>query len=256
MADGDLDGWHALITGAGSGIGAATAVALARAGVKISLLGRRPIGLETVRAAIGNGFAVVADVSDEEAFGRAIDRAAAANGPIDILVNSAGTVATSKFAETTGKTWNEMLAVNLTGTFFGCRHVLPTMMTRRRGRIVNIASTAGLKGYPYVAAYCAAKHGVVGLTRALAVEAAGSGVTVNAVCPGYTDTPMVGRSAERIAAKTGRQPEEVKELLAATNPLNRLIEPKEVADAVVWLCRPASAAITGQTIIVAGGEVM
>lgn len=250
-----LAGSHALITGAGSGIGAAIAMALAASGAKVSLLGRNPTALQAVCTAIGSGLAVVADVTAEDELGRAIDQATLANGPLDILVNNAGAVTSAPFTKTTSKSWHDTLAVNLTGAFYGCRHVLEAMMARRNGRIINIASTAGLKGYPYVAAYCVAKHGLVGLTRALALEAAGHGVTVNAVCPGYTDTPLVGRSAERIAAKTGRRASDVKATLAEVSPLKRLIEPKEVADTVIWLCRPEAAAITGQCIVI-GGEVM
>jgi 3-hydroxybutyrate dehydrogenase len=255
MAEGEFAGSHALITGAGSGIGSAIAMALAASGAKVSLLGRNPTALQAVCAAIGTGFPVVADVTSESEIARAIDQATLANGPLDILVNNAGSVTSAPFHKTTSKAWHDTLAVNLTGAFYGCRHVLEAMMARRNGRIVNIASTAGLKGYPYVAAYCAAKHGLVGLTRSLALEAAGHGVTVNAVCPGYTDTPLVARSAERIAAKTGRRAGDVRESLADVSPLKRLIEPKEVADTVLWLCRPEAAAITGQCIVI-GGEVM
>jgi NAD(P)-dependent dehydrogenase (short-subunit alcohol dehydrogenase family) len=255
MGERKLAGSHALITGAGSGIGSAIAMALAASGAKVSLLGRNPMALQAVCSAIGSGLAVVADVTAEDEVARAIDQATLANGPLDILVNNAGTVTSAPFVKTTSKAWNDALAVNLTGAFYGCRHVIEAMMARRHGRIINIASTAGLKGYPYVAAYCAAKHGLVGLTRALALEAAGHGVTVNAVCPGYTDTPLVAHSAERIAAKTGRQTHDVKKSLADTSPLKRLIEPREVADTVLWLCQPESAAITGQCIVI-GGEVM
>jgi NAD(P)-dependent dehydrogenase (short-subunit alcohol dehydrogenase family) len=255
MAEGEFAGSHALITGAGSGIGSAIAMAFAASGAKVSLLGRNPMALQAVCSAIGAGLAVVADVTAEDEIVRAIDQAILANGPLDILINNAGAVTSAPFIKTTSKAWHDTIAVNLTGAFYGCRHVVPAMMARRNGRIVNIASTAGLKGYPYVAAYCAAKHGLVGLTRALALEAAGHGVTVNAVCPGYTDTPLVARSAERIAAKTGRASRDIKASLAEVSPFKRLIEPREVADAVMWLCRPAAAAITGQCIVI-GGEVM
>jgi NAD(P)-dependent dehydrogenase (short-subunit alcohol dehydrogenase family) len=255
MGEGEFAGSHALITGAGSGIGSAIAMALAASGAKVSLLGRNLAALEAVRDAIGSGHAVVADVTVEDEMSRALDEATTANGPLDILVNNAGAVTSGPFIKTTSKAWHDCVAVNLTGAFHGCRHVLGAMMARRSGRIVNIASTAGLKGYPYVAAYCAAKHGLVGLTRALALEAAEHGVTVNAVCPGYTDTPLIARSSQRVAARTGRQAREVTDSLAAMSPLKRLVEPREVADTVLWLCRPAAAGITGQSIVI-GGEVM
>jgi len=255
MGEKQFAGSHALITGAGSGIGSAIARALAASGAKVSLLGRNPTALQAVCSAIGTGLAVVADVTVEDEMARAIDQATLAHGPLDILINNAGAVTSAPITRITSKVWNDTIAVNLTGAFYGSRHVLAAMMARRNGRIVNIASTAGLKGYPYIAAYCAAKHGLVGLTRAVALEAAGHGVTVNAVCPGYTDTPLVARSAERIAAKTGRNTRDVTETLAHVSPLKRLIEPSEVADAVIWLCRPEAAAITGQCIVI-GGEVM
>jgi NAD(P)-dependent dehydrogenase (short-subunit alcohol dehydrogenase family) len=243
MGQKQFAGSHALITGAGSGIGSAIAMALAAAGAKVSLLGRNPTALQAVSSAIGTGLAVVADVTVEDEMARAIDQATLAHGPLDILINNAGAVTRAPLTSTTSKVWNDTIAVNLTGAFYGCRHVLAAMLARRNGRIVNIASTAGLKGYPNVAAYCAAKHGLVGLTRALAIEAAGHGVTVNAVCPGYRDAPLVARSARR---KTP----DARETIPEASPPKRPIEPREVADTVIWLCRPEAAAITGQCIVI------
>ena len=254
MGQKQFTGSHALITGAGSGIGSAIAMAFAASGAKVSLLGRNPTALQAVCSAIGTGLAVVADVTVEDEMARAIDQATLAHGPLDILINNAGAVTSAPFTKITSKVWNDTIAVNLTGAFYGCRHVLAAMLARRNGRIVNIASTAGLKGYPNVAAYCAAKHGLVGLTRALAIEAAGHGVTVNAVCPGYSDAPLVARSARRIGAKAAGTTPDARETLPDASPPRRPIEPRQVADAVIWLCRPEAAAITGQCIVV-GGEV-
>lgn len=254
MGQKQFAGSHALITGAGSGIGSAIAMALAASGAKVSLLGRNPTALQAVCSAIGTGLAVVADVTEEDEMARAMDQATLAHGPLDILINNAGTVTRAPLTGMTSKVWNDTIAVNLTGAFYGCRHVLAAMLARRHGRIVNIASTAGLKGYPNVAAYCAAKHGLVGLTRALAIEAAGHGVTVNAVCPGYSDPPLVARGARRIGVKAEAATRDAKESLPDASPTRRLIEPREVADAVIWLCRPEAAAITGQCIVI-GGEV-
>jgi len=177
-------------------------------------------------------------------------------GRIDMLINNAGQAASAPFLQTDAALWQQMLDVNLSGSFHCIGQVLPAMLEAGWGRIVNIASTAGLKGYSYVAAYCAAKHGVIGLTRALALELATKGVTVNAVCPGYTETGIVETAIANIVAKTGRSPEQAKAALAAANPQQRLVQPDEVAQAVAWLCAPASSAMTGQAIAVAGGEIM
>ena len=253
-----LAGQHAVVTGGSRGIGAAIAAQLAELGARLTLIGRDGATLEARRAAlVERGAAAVAtrvvDVTDETAV-------AAAFGTLDaaptILVNNAGGARSAPFGKTDIALWQEMLAVNLTGTYLCTHHVVPAMAAAGYGRIVNVASTAGLTGYRYVTAYCAAKHGVVGLTRALALELARQGVTVNAVCPGYTDTDMVRESVRNIAAKTGASEDGARAQLAAGNPQGRLIEPAEVANAVAWLCLPASASITGQTIAVAGGEVM
>jgi NAD(P)-dependent dehydrogenase (short-subunit alcohol dehydrogenase family) len=199
---------------------------------------------------------VAADVSDPESVKKAFDSARTRFGEIAILVNNAGQAASAPFLKTDSDLWRRMMAINLDGTFHCTQAALPGMLAGGWGRIVNIASTAGLIGYGYVTAYCAAKHGVVGLTRALALEVATKGVTVNAVCPGYTDTDIVKETVANIAAKTGRTAEQAQAELTSRNPQKRLVRPEEVANAVAWLCLPGSEAITGQAIAVAGGEVM
>ncbi|WP_448188067.1 SDR family NAD(P)-dependent oxidoreductase [Azospirillum sp. sgz301742] len=250
-----LTGRHALVTGAGRGIGAAVARALAAEGARLTLLGRTREPLECLAAELGAAL-VLADVTDDAALARAFIEAGTEAGPVDILINNAGTAVTAPFGKTDRALWDSMLAVNLTSVFACCRLALPGMVGRGWGRIVTVASTAGLRGYAYCSAYAAAKHGVIGLTRTLALETARQGVTVNAVCPGFTDTDMTAASLERIRAKTGRSPDEALAELTRTNPQGRLVRPEEVADAVAWLCRPAAASVTGQAIAVAGGEVM
>jgi NAD(P)-dependent dehydrogenase (short-subunit alcohol dehydrogenase family) len=249
---------HALVTGAGSGIGAATARALARAGARVSLVGRRRAMLDETAAALGERCGAVAslDVAAPEAVAKVLREIGEASGPIDILVNNAGQALSAPFEKTDADLWAQMLAVNLTSVYAVSKAVLPGMVARGRGRIINMASTAGLIGYAYVSAYVAAKHGVVGLTRALAVEVARKGVTVNAVCPGYTDTPLVAGAVAAIVGKTGRSADEARAALAKTNPMGRLVTPEEVADTVAWLASAGASAINGQAIAVAGGEVM
>lgn len=253
-----LSGRHAVVTGGGSGIGAATAAALLRAGARVTLMGRDGARLESRRVTLGGGenvACVSVDVSDETAVDAAFAHAAEGFGTVDVLVNNAGQAQAAPFVQTDLSLWRRMLDVNLTGTFLCARAVLPGMLAQKQGRIVNVASTAGQVGYPYVAAYCASKHGVIGMTRALALEVATQGVTVNAVCPGYTETELLDASLEQIARKTSRSIAEARSILVRHNPQQRFVTPDEVADAVLWLCTPGSSAITGQSLSVSGGEI-
>jgi NAD(P)-dependent dehydrogenase (short-subunit alcohol dehydrogenase family) len=250
---------HAVVTGGGRGIGAAIAAALAGEGATVSVLGRDPARLGAQVESLGGGTraqGVAVDVTDEASVRSAFAAVRARFGRVDILVNNAGQAESAPLAKTALALWQRMLEVNLTGTFLCTREALPEMTARGAGRIVNVASTAGLVGYAYVSAYCAAKHGVVGLTRAAALECAKTGVTVNAVCPGYTETDMVGDAVANIVAKTGKTESEARVALVARNPQGRMVRPEEVAGAVLWLCLPASSSVTGQAIAVAGGEVM
>jgi NAD(P)-dependent dehydrogenase (short-subunit alcohol dehydrogenase family) len=250
-----LAGRHAVVTGGARGIGAAVTRALTAHGAKVTMLGRSA----APPADMADNPQVQytqADICEQQTLCRAFDSARARFGAIHILVNNAGQGQSAPFLKTDFALWRSMMQVNLDGTFHCLHAVLPGMLEMGWGRIVNIASTAGLTGYSYVSAYCAAKHGVVGLTRSLALEVATKGVTVNAVCPGYTETEMLQRTIDGIVAKTGRTPAKARAELSARNPQKRMIQPEEVANAVTWLCLPGSEAITGQSIAVAGGEVM
>ncbi|RUT93488.1 MULTISPECIES: SDR family NAD(P)-dependent oxidoreductase [unclassified Mesorhizobium] len=249
-----IAGKHALVTGGGSGVGRAIALALAAAGIDVTICGRREAELTEVAGENGRIFGIAADVTDEVAMAALYETAQAARGPFDIVVANAGMSGSAPAHKTALSDWQRTLDVNLTGAFLTVKPALAGMAARKAGRIVFIASTAGLKGYAYVAPYVAAKHGVVGLMRALAAETAKSGVTVNAVCPGFVETEMLEESIQRIIEKTGRSVEQARSSLASTNPQGRFIQPQEVAAAVLWLCGDAAQSITGQAISISGGE--
>lgn len=247
---------HVFVTGASRGIGAAIAAALGRAGARVTLAGRDTDALEwharTIRADGGAAATVELDVTDEDAVDGAFAAAAGQFGTVRILVNCAGHAASGPVVKTPLDTWSRVLAVNLTGAFLCSRRALPAMLEDGRGRIVNIASTAGLRGVPHVAAYSASKHGLIGLTRSLALEVAKRGVTVNAVCPGYTRSDMAEQAVQAVMRGGDSSREEAERRIARTNALGRLLEPEEVAQTVLWLCSDEASTITGEAIVVGG----
>lgn len=246
---------HALVTGASRGIGAAIAHALSNAGAAVTLLVRDRAAGDSVMATLpGRAQVVVADVTDEVQVRNACRLATEQMGPVHMLINNAGYVETAPFMRSDRQLFERMLAVHLYGPLFCTQALLPSMLEHGYGRIVNIASIAGVGGAPYISAYCAAKHALVGLTRSLSKEAIARGVTVNAVCPGYTETDLVTKGVAEITARTGRSAEAARAALVAQSPLQRFITPEEVTAAVMWLCSDGAASTNGQAVVIDGGE--
>jgi len=261
MTDRYLDGQHAVVTGGSRGIGAAVARALAERGAKVTIMSRSLDELEAQAGLLRRGSAatvtaLACDVTDSASIRNAFAQAVESNGTVRVLVNNAGAAEGAPFAKMTRDIWDRMVAVNLTSTYACSAEVIPAMLQARSGRIVNVASTAGLRGYKTMTAYCAAKHGVVGLTRALALETAKHGITVNAVCPGYTDTDLTDGSVSNLAAVFKVSEDEARAMLVRTIPRGSLITADEVANAVCWLCAPGAAAVTGIALPIAGGEIL
>jgi NAD(P)-dependent dehydrogenase (short-subunit alcohol dehydrogenase family) len=255
-----LDGQHAIITGASRGIGAAIAEALAKRGATLTLMARSADALvdraRVLREAYGVPIAAIAcDVSQDDSVRDAFGRAVGAHGPAHVLVNNAGAAKSALFPDTNRAVWDEMLSVNLTSVYLCSHAVLPAMLEAKYGRIVNVASTSGLRGHKTMTAYCAAKHGVIGLTRALSVETAANGVTVNAVCPGYVETDIFEQAVQNLMKARGIDREAARAMLARPIPTGRFTTVDEVAGAVDWLCSPSASNVTGIALPLSGGEV-
>lgn len=246
----------ALVTGGGSGIGLAVAKSLLAADYAVIIAGRSESRLKDAAAQTPGLQTLTLDITDEESVTGAFEKLKAQDALPDVLVNNAGAASTAPLERTSMATWQSMIDVNLTGAFLCTRASLPHMRAQKFGRIITVASTAALKGYAYTAAYTAAKHGILGMTRSLALELSGTGVTANAVCPGFTDTDIVRTSVQNIVEKTGRSAEAALHELTQHNPEDRLIHPDEVADAVLWIAGEKASAINGQAIAVSCGEVM
>ena len=247
-----LDGRHALITGGGTGIGAATAKALAGAGAKLSLLGRRMEPLQAVADQV-NGAAIGCDVTDTHSIGGAVAQAREANGPISLLIVNAGIADSAPFHRTTREAWDRLLAVNLTGAFDTVQAALSDLLAADDARVVFVASVASLRGVPYAAHYAASKHGLLGLMRSMAAEYAKSKLTVNAVCPGYVDTPMTAQSVARVSQITGRGEDQARSAITDMNASGRLVDPEAIANLIVTLCLPLSRDINGAAMTIDGG---
>jgi NAD(P)-dependent dehydrogenase (short-subunit alcohol dehydrogenase family) len=253
---GALKGRHAVITGGGSGIGAAVADALVAEGAAVTLVGRSLDKLQKKAATLRSAHVAAADVTDPAGVAAAIESGVKTFGPVAILINNAGAAPARKFLDTDFATWRQTLDVNMTGAFLCAQAVLPGMIAAKWGRIVNVASVVGLIGYKGISAYVAAKHGLVGLTRALALEYADMGITVNAVCPNFTDTDMVAQAVANIRVQKNVSEADARAMLAGKNPQKRLVTPAEVASAVMWLCRPESASVNGHALPIDGGETV
>ena len=246
-----IEGRHALVTGGATGIGLAITKSLRSAGARVTIASRNIERVKAVAAELDGVTGVQLDVTDADDISAVFEQA----GPVDILVNNAGIALAAPFEKTSLEQWSNIMAVNLTGVFLCTQAVLASMRERNEGRIINVASTAGLKGAPYISAYAASKHGLNGMTQSLALEIATTGITANCVCPGFTDTQMVDDAVTNITSKTGRSGDEALAKLVQYNPQKRLITPEEVADTVLWLCQDSSRSITGQSIVIGGGEI-
>ena len=246
---------HAIITGGGTGIGLEIAKSFGNAGAKVTIMGRNLGRLNDALEGLQNAQAVGVDVTSEENVVSAIKSATDSFGPCDILVNNAGIASSAPFHKQSLEGWNNIIGVNLTGVFLCTREVLLGMKANGWGRIINIASVAGHKAIKYTAAYVASKHGVIGLTKSLALDLAGDNITANSVCPGFTRTPMLENTVENIIVKTGLSENEALAILIKDNPQGRIIEPEEIAETTLWLCSDGEKSINGQSIMVAGGEV-